>query len=149
MNANKPIKEIMTKKLITVGPDTSAQEIKSIFSKYDFHHIPVLDKGEALVGIISKEDFFKVSYVLSMQTTGKTWSENEYKTLLAKDFMTHYPLSLDPEDSVGLAADIFMANKFHALPIVDDNQLVGLVTTHDLLKFSFDSKVVQTEGETL
>ena len=53
--------------------------------------------------------------------------------------MTEFPMHLDPEDSIGLAADTFLANKFHALPIVEDQVLVGLITTHDLLKYSFES----------
>jgi acetoin utilization protein AcuB len=60
--------------------------------------------------------------------------------------MTKYPLQLSPDDTVGLAADIFLANKFHALPIVDDGQLVGIVTAHDLLSYSFSSPVGEEMG---
>ena len=52
--------------------------------------------------------------------------------------MTKYPISLEPDDTIGLAADIFLANRFHALPILDDDVLVGLVTAHDLLRYSFN-----------
>jgi CBS domain-containing protein len=149
MNADNVIREIMTTNMVTVAPDASAKAVKDIFESNDFHHIPVVDRGENLVGIISKEDFFKVSYILSLSTTGRTWSEREYESLKAKDFMTSYPLALDPEDTIGLAADIFLANKFHALPIVEDNRLVGLVTTHDLLKFSFNSRIIEKEEEEL
>lgn len=147
MNADTAIREIMTTNLVTVAPSESAKRIKEIFESNGFHHIPVVDTGENLVGIISKEDFFKVSYILSMQTTGRSWSEKEYESLRAGDFMTKYPLFLDPDDTIGLAADIFLANKFHALPIVEDGQLLGLVTTHDLLKFSFNSRFVKKEEE--
>lgn len=145
MNADTTIREIMTTNLVTVTSDTNAREIKDIFERNGFHHIPVVDRGENLVGIISKEDFFKVSYVISLQVSG----EDGYQSLLAKDFMTNYPLVLDPEDTIGLAADIFLANKFHALPIVEDGRLVGLVTTHDLLKFSFNSRYIEKEEEEL
>lgn len=139
----------MTTKLVTVSPEAKAREIKKLFEQHDFHHLPVVDRGENLVGIISKEDFFKLSYILSLRTSGPTWSEQEYKTLRAKDFMTSYPLSLDPDDTIGLAADIFLANKFHALPIVEDGQLVGLVTTHDLLRHGFNSHFVEKKEEEL
>ena len=147
MNPDRPIKEIMTSKLVTVSPETNAKAIQTIFRDNDFHHIPVVDKGEALIGIISKEDFFKVSYLLSYNTTGKTWSEKEYKTLKAQDFMTKYPLTLDPEDTIGLAADIFLANKFHSLPIVEDGKLAGMITAHDLLQYSFNSPYITKEEE--
>ena len=63
--------------------------------------------------------------------------------------MTKLPMFLSPEDSIGLAADIFMANKFHALPVVDDNQLIGIITTHDLLAYSFESAVEYSALEDL
>lgn len=143
MNPERSISEIMTSQLVTVSPDTNAREVYEIFKKNDFHHLPVVDKGEILLGIISKEDFFKVSYILSHQTTGSTWTEKQYQSLTAKNFMTNYPMTLDPDDTIGLAADIFLANKFHALPVVEDHRLQGIVTTHDLLRYSFNSKYVE------
>ncbi|MBK6949193.1 MAG: CBS domain-containing protein [Haliscomenobacter sp.] len=147
MNPNRPIREIMTTDLVTVSPEASAKAIKAIFDRHDFHHLPVVGKGDRLIGIISKTDFFKLSYLLSLRTTGRTWTENEYQTLCAKDLMTKYPLSLDPEDTIGLAADIFLANKFHALPILEEERLVGLITTHDLLFFSYNSPIPEAEGD--
>ena len=52
-------------------------------------------------------------------------------------FMTLNPLVIEPEDTIGLAADIILSNKLHALPVVDDGTLVGLITNHDLLAFAF------------
>ncbi|GAB5552794.1 MAG: CBS domain-containing protein [Saprospiraceae bacterium] len=148
MDTNRAVRNIMTTNLVTVPPTATAKEVKNIFNEYSFHHLPVVDAGERLLGIISKEDFSKIAYVLSLNTSGKTFSQLKYDSLQALDFMTKYPLSLDPEDTIGLAADIFLANKFHALPIVEDDALVGLVTTHDLLLFSFSSPIEPTPMET-
>ena len=98
--------------------------------------------------MISKEDFSRIAYVLSLNTSGRTFSNLKYQSLKAEDIMTKYPLSLDPDDTIGLAADIFLANKFHALPIVEDDELLGLVTTHDLLLFSFGSLTANKLEET-
>lgn len=147
MNPERAIREIMTARLITVFPETNAKEVYDIFRQHDFHHLPVIEHGGVLAGIISKEDFFKVSYILSLQTTGKTWSEKNYQSLKAQDFMTAFPMTLDPDDTIGLAADIFLANKFHALPVIEDEKLIGLVTTHDLLQYSFNSPYVEAAEE--
>lgn len=147
MDTHKPVKDIMTKNLVTVYPTATANEVKDIFNKYSFHHIPVVDRSGKMLGIISKEDFSKIAYVLSMNTSGKTFSALKYQSLEAADFMTKYPLSLDPDDTIGLAADIFMANKFHALPIIEDDELLGLVTTHDLLMFTFSSPIKASGAE--
>jgi acetoin utilization protein AcuB len=145
MNPERPISDIMTSNLVTVRPETNANEIMAIFQAHSFHHIPVVEKGGVLVGIISKEDFFKLSYVLSLHTTGKTWTEREYRSLKATDIMTKQPMVLNPDDSIGLAADIFLANHFHALPVVEGNELVGMVTSHDLLQYSYNSAFVTKE----
>jgi acetoin utilization protein AcuB len=55
--------------------------------------------------------------------------------------MTPEPIVVDPDDSIGLAADIFLVNTLHALPVVEDNRLVGIITTHDLLKYAFAEAV--------
>ncbi len=135
----------MTAELITVTPDTGLSSIQNLFEHHLFHHLPVVDKGGVLMGIISREDFYRLAYRMSLRTTGKTWSEKEYQSLRAQDIMTKNPLVLDPDDSIGLAADIFLANRFHALPIVEDNQLVGMVTTHDLLLYSFNDAFFEKE----
>lgn len=148
MNTSKAVRNIMTTNLVTVPPTATAKEVKDIFNEYSFHHLPIVNHSNKLLGIISKEDFSKIAYVLSLNTSGKTFSQLKYDSLQALDFMTKYPLSLDPEDTIGLAADIFLANKFHALPIVEDDALIGLVTTHDLLLYSFSSPIEQTPMET-
>jgi CBS domain-containing protein len=52
--------------------------------------------------------------------------------------MTEKVVTLNPHESVGAAAMIFLKHLFHGLPIVnDEKQLVGIVTTHDILKYEF------------
>ncbi len=147
MNPNQSISKVMTKELITVHPDDSVKKVETIFKKNRFHHIPVVEANNELVGIISKEDFMRLGFVLSLNTTGETWTKNEFTAWCARDIMTKYPVFLEPEDTLGLAADMFLANKFHALPILDDGELVGIITTHDLISYAFNSPVPQKTEE--
>jgi len=149
MNPNTAIREIMTIDLITIGQEDCISAIRAVFEKHDFHHLLVVEKGEQLVGIISKKDFLKMVHFGSPDATEKTGTGREDGVLVAKDIMTKYPIHLDPEDSIGLAADIFLANKFHALPIVEDGKLSGILTTHDLLEYIFKSPVEESSSETL
>lgn len=147
MNPNKPIRSIMTTLLTSVSATTKIKDIQDIFSKNEFHHLPVVEDGLKLVGIISRKDFEKFNYLMSMKTTGKTWTTKSMASLCANDIMTKSVVSLDPDDSIGLAADIFLANKFHSIPVVEDDILKGIVTTYDLLKYSFDSPVEVCDNE--
>ncbi len=139
MNIQTPVSEIMTTQLITAKADELVIKVKSLFKENNIHHIPVVDELDQLLGIISKEDFLKLSYYVSLDTGEKSFSEKWYDNTKANEIMTEYPVTLDMEDTVGLAADIFMANKFHALPVIENNQLVGIVTTHDILLFAFQN----------
>ena len=116
MNPNSPIRDIMTSDLITVHPEDTVEQIKSIFEKESFHHLPVIEQDQNLMGIITKEDLLKVYQLLSLNTPGKTWTQKECARLTAKDIMTEFTMDLEPDDSIGLAADIFLANKFAFLP---------------------------------
>jgi len=136
MNPETPVSQIMSSRLVTVEPDDRLQKIRQIFEEYGFHHIPVMEMGK-LVGIISKVDFFRVSHTLSFSLNGQERVHSDDHIYTAKDIMTRYPMQLDPDDTVGLAADIFLANRFHALPVVEAGDLVGIVTSHDLIAYAF------------
>lgn len=127
----------MTKEVVTVFETATFSEVKRIFDTHHFHHIPVMDFNNQLKGIISKEDLAKSSYILTLNTTGKTYSHKEFDYITAKDMMSNYPVFLTPDDEIDLAADVFLSNKLHALPILDDGRLIGIITTHDLLRYAF------------
>ena len=149
MNIDVAVKEIMTTDLVTVGPNANLEEVSQIFASNSFHHLPVVEENTKLIGIISQSDFQHFSHFITLQKTTTTQKEEKIGTKVTKasDIMTSYPLSLDPEDSIGLAADIFLANKFHALPVVEDNKLLGIVTSHDLLKYCFDASRLERNEE--
>lgn len=147
MNPNNPISSIMTTKLVTVSPDDYLARVTKIFESNSFHHIPVVTDGNRLVGIISKEDFQKMNFYFFDKMSEDNGSAKGKKGLRAADIMTPYPLSIDPDDTIGLAADIFLANRFHALPVIEDNELIGLVTSHDLIAYAFSAEAEKEERE--
>ncbi|MEO1258574.1 MAG: CBS domain-containing protein [Bacteroidota bacterium] len=146
MNPNNPISSIMTTKLVTVTPNDFLARVTKIFESNGFHHIPVVADGNRLVGIISKEDFQKMNFYFFDKMTSEDGTKAK-EGLRASDIMTPYPLSIDPDDSIGLAADIFLANRFHALPVIEDKELVGLVTSHDLIEYAFTAVAVPKARE--
>lgn len=137
MNTEKTINDIMTRQLVTVSPDDTFTDVKALFDKNDFHHLLVVEDSQKLIGIISREDVWRTAYHVSFLTTGQKFTRNWYNDYQVKHIMTKNPISIDPEDTLGLAADIFQANKFRALPVVDGEELVGIVTPFDLLKYAF------------
>jgi acetoin utilization protein AcuB len=140
MDTTKPVSDIMTRNLIVVKPEDTIDRVHDLFEKNHFHHIPVVDHHK-LVGIVSKTDYLKIRHMLATTWSGETICQDMYKDMCAGDIMSREPLKLEPGDSIGLAADIFRANALHALPIVDDGELVGIVTSHDLLTYAYQGSL--------
>ena len=123
---NEPISTIMTKDVVTVRPEDSMAVVKDILFTKHLHHLPVL-KGKKLVGIITSFDLVKL---------GKP--SDEYSGIKVEEVMTTRIATMGPNDKIGAAAQVFLENLFHGLPIVDENyNLVGIITTHDILKYQF------------
>ena len=137
MKIDRPVAEIMTPNPLFVGLHTPIDVIHRIFEKNTFHHLPVVHIGK-VVGIISKSDYLKVQHMLTCSWSGTVGIQDIYKDFCAADIMSRQPLKIEPLDSIGLAADIFLVNKLHALPVVQDDELVGIVTSHDLLAYAFE-----------
>jgi len=126
---------IMTKDVVCVSPRQKILDIKHIYEKKDFHHhIPVIDGGK-LVGIISLVDF-----MYRIQGAGLDDSASVYTELSAGDIMTANPVTLTPSASIEEAAKILAEGRYRALPIVENETLVGIVTTADIIRFYMNNE---------
>ena len=136
-----PIKDVMTKDLISVRPTSILTKVSRIFDTNNFHHIPVVDNGK-LVGIISRTDVDQAKTGNSLFNNPKFEEYNKalFETMMASDIMTTTIVHLNPSDSIKKAYEIFKFNRFHAIPIIDQKEIVGLVTPLDLLDHFFSSK---------
>ena len=138
-----PVKRLMTTKVKTVRENDVMTVVNDIFSLHKFNHIPVLDEQDHLVGMMSRKDFNKILTTFSIFNTQKAEAENRrlQKSILVKDVMSSDVLTLQPEDQISIAYEIFKENLIHALPVVDDNRkIIGIITTHDLLTYAFEKK---------
>lgn len=133
------VAEIMTERVIVVRPNDTMDVIQDIFRKNNIHHVPVVDNG-MVVGMVSHADYLKLLHGFTLFKTKKSDEYNDaiLRSLLVKEVMTKQVATLGPEDSLELAAGFFRENLFHALPVVDeDNMLIGIVTTYDLLNYAY------------
>lgn len=122
---NDPLSGIMSTELITVSPSDAMTTVLDLFKKRRIHHLPVVDNGK-LVGLITTADLLWLN---------KNFSE--YEVLKVSDIMTTKLATLEPTDKIGSAAELFLLNRFHAIPVVSEGILIGLVTSFDVLKDQF------------
>ena len=135
MNLFAPISALMTdhKHLITVSPEEPLSNIKAIFDEHNFHHIPVVRFRE-IVGIISKTDFEHFLGGGSAYNDDRFINDMRLHRATAEDIMTKRMGKVESTDRINVAVEIFTINRFHALPVVDDGELVGIITPFDILK---------------
>jgi acetoin utilization protein AcuB len=140
MNPNLLVADIMTRRVVTVQPDVSISHVHDIFENNTFHHLLVQEHGK-VVGVISKSDYYQFRHMLSVSWGGEVKVQEWFADLCVRDIMTKNPVCIESMDTIGLAADIFMVNRFHCLPVVDDGELVGVITSHDLLAYAYKNPI--------
>ncbi len=134
MQATTPVIKIMTKKPETVHPSDTMEDVRKIFEKRGFHHIPVVEDGK-LVGLVSYTDYLQLIRSIFDNNQEARSNERVLNATLVEEVMTKSLLCLSEEDTAETALRIFKTNQFHSLPVVDDRQhLIGIITTYDLMK---------------
>jgi acetoin utilization protein AcuB len=137
MDFTAPVSKLMTTKMVTVVPGDSVSLVKDIFEQQRIHHIPVV-KYRTLVGLISKSDF--LHFLRGMETTpyDKLVEKSRLEHYKVEDIMTTGLATLEPNERLNVALQLFNENLFHAIPIVDKDELVGILTTFDIIKSLVD-----------
>lgn len=131
------VKDVMTKKPITILPDVNVTEAKALMSKHGISKLPVVDKGGKLVGIITKNDLQKVgpseATTLDMYEIGYLLSKLTVAKAMSKNVVT-----VSETEVVEEAARIMADKKIGCVPVVNGNLLMGIVTESDLFALFID-----------
>lgn len=117
------VNELMTTTPQTVYPDTPLREAAALMVAENCRHMPVVDETGALTGILTERD------VRTAQHTAV------FDHALTESGMTRDPITVTPETSAQKAAELLNLHKISALPVVDQGQLVGIVTVFDFLRY--------------
>jgi len=122
----------MTKNPISVSPDTSILEAWKIMQNSQIRRLLVMDKGK-LVGIVTERDLRSVS---PSQATSLSIFEINYllEKLKVKDAMTPNPITVDADAPIEEAALIMRDNKISALPVIENGEVVGIITESDVFR---------------
>ncbi|GAA4280989.1 CBS domain-containing protein [Gaetbulibacter aestuarii] len=128
---------VMTSDVISVRPDQTLLDVKHIYEhKKWHHHIPVVE-NDKLVGMVSLVDF-----MYHIVGAGISDDHEVYKTLTVKDIMTQKPFYLTTKATVEDVAKVLATHYYHAVPILEDGKLVGIVSTADIINYYLSKTVV-------
>ena len=132
MKKREPVSHIMTTDLVTVNVNTSLSDASRMFPKHNVRHLPVVS-GDELIGMLSYTDIMRISFGGNFDQDNA--DEAIFDMLSINQVMKSKVQTVSSHDSIREVAEILAKVEFHALPVVDDGKLVGIVTTTDLIRF--------------
>ncbi|MEH6537221.1 MAG: CBS domain-containing protein [Psychroserpens sp.] len=124
------ITDVMTKNVVCITPNQDLLDVKHIYEKKEFHHhIPVVE-SDKLIGMVSLLDF-----MYHISGAGLADDNDVYKKLKVKDIMTTNPFCMSSEVTVEDVANVLTQGNYHAVPILENDKIVGIVSTADIIKY--------------
>lgn len=127
------ISERMSKPVITIHPDMPMQDALELMRKEHIRRLPVVDNHGRLIGIVSEGDLLHAS-----PSDATSLSVYEVNYLLSKitveEVMSKIVITVTEDTPLEEAARIMADNKIGGLPVVRDNEVVGIITETDLFK---------------
>lgn len=127
------VRDAMTSDPVTVLETTTLPEITRLFEEKHIRRVPVVNASGRLVGIVSDHDV--MSTMPSPATTLSRWEMNTLlEKLPAKDFMTSPVFVVSPSCPIEETARFLLEKKIGALPVLDGDKLVGIVTESDIFQ---------------
>ncbi|MDV7187032.1 CBS domain-containing protein [Lutibacter sp. TH_r2] len=148
MKRLEPVSKIMTKQLITLSLNDNLYKAEQLFKENNIRHIPVLE-GKKLIGMLSHSDLERISFLDSFDSKEIEIDNAVYEMFDIQQIMIKNLVTINSNISVKSTAEILAKNQFHSLPIVDDNELVGMVTTTDLLNYLLKQYELEAKKEEL
>jgi CBS domain-containing protein len=141
-------KDIMTKDIVTVTPETEIVQAAGILLKNRINGLPVVDNTGNLVGILCQSDlivqqkripvpslFTLLESYVSLSSVKRIDKEVEkIAAITVKQAMTANPVTVSPETEIEDIAGLMVDRKYHTLPVVDGGRLVGIIGKEDVLK---------------
>jgi len=143
----KTAKDIMTKEVITVEPETSVEEAAELMSQYNISGLPVIENGK-MIGIVTEKDLIVkdkklhfpeyinlIGGIIYLESYKKFKEEfKKYIAVKVRDLMTKNVETISPDTPESEIAEIMSKEEVNRVPVLDGEELVGIVTRGDLIK---------------
>lgn len=119
------VKDHMATEVVTLNPDMEILSAAQLLIARDISGAPVLDRHGRLVGILTERDFLQA--VRQAAYHGQPGG-------LVRDFMTHDPQTVSPQDTILDMAERFVNGRYRRYPVLDGGRLVGLISRRDVMR---------------
>jgi len=125
----------MTRRVITANPETTVFEAQELMSKNRVRHLPVVEQGDKLVGIVSDRDIRSALPFQCFKEGISPEEKQKLEGLQVRDIMTRKVFTISPGYTIQDALLMIQNSKVGALPVVDEEgRLKGILSVRDLLR---------------
>lgn len=129
----RTVADLMTRKILAIGPEDEIAHILEKMSELRFAHLPVVE-DKKLVGLISEKDLLHAhSSFLSAEAKKRDQLIGHVK---AKTIMQTEVITVAPTDELAEVGRMMNDTRIGCVPVVDDGDLVGIVTDKDFVRLS-------------
>ena len=126
------IAEIMTQQVLFLTPEDNLLTARKLMDENEIHHLPIVKNGK-VKGVVSSNDIARIEYLAAF--IGEKLDEDSvFKSLDLHEIMSNDLYFLNSASLISEAIRVFGQANFHCLPIIDDGELVGIVTAKDLFQ---------------
>ncbi|MEC3907106.1 CBS domain-containing protein [Tamlana sp. 2201CG12-4] len=134
MRPNIPVSAIMAKHIIALTRSDDLEKAEVLFNRHKIKHMPVVS-GETIIGMLSYTDLMRISFAETASEEEHNVESVVYNMFSIEQVMVKDVVTICSNTTVKEATRILVEREFHALPVVDNGALVGMVTTTDLLNY--------------
>jgi CBS domain-containing protein len=122
----------MTTEIFVVNENDLVELVEKIMDWKRIHHIPVVNKKNKITGIITRSN-------LDLHTADQV----KNNLIIAKEIMVKKIITVTPETYISEAKKIMIANRIGCLPIIDNDELIGIFTKSDLDKLNKNAEAYE------
>jgi tRNA nucleotidyltransferase (CCA-adding enzyme) len=119
------LQDIMSYPVVNVNMDTKVEDVAMILRDKGCTGMPVVDKDEHIVGVISRRDFKKLRKSKHMQSP-------------VKAYMTRNVVTISYDKSIIEAARLMIKHDIGRIPVIKDNKIIGIITRSDAMTYFYD-----------
>jgi CBS domain-containing protein len=124
----------MTKDIIALNRDDDLETAEMLFKRHKIRHIPVVVE-EVVIGMLSYTDLLRISFADAVDEDEDEVDTLVYNMFTIEQVMAKNVITVPSTANIKEVAEVLAKREFHALPVVDEGRLVGIVTTTDLINY--------------
>jgi CBS domain-containing protein len=136
------VEQIMTRAVLSVGPETPIKDVARLLSEHHISGLPVRGADGSVLGVVSEADILRKEERSQPASRGRLGrllrradgTERKFAARTAGDAMTAPAVTARPTQSASDAASLMLARGVNRLPVVSAGRLVGIVTRADLVR---------------